>query len=56
MMIDRRLKRGIAVSLILAMLFTLVSFPLRADASSANYSIANDFMKYSINSKQVVFD
>ncbi|MCG7377490.1 dockerin type I domain-containing protein [Paenibacillus sp. ACRSA] len=51
MMIDRRLKRGIAVSLILAMLFTLVSFPLSADASSANYSIANDFMKYSINSK-----
>jgi len=33
------------------MLFTFASFKVRAEASSDNYSIANDFMKYSINSK-----
>lgn len=51
MMIHSRLKRGIAATLFLAMLFTFASFPANAEANGANYSIANDFMKYSINSK-----
>ncbi|MCR8657273.1 dockerin type I domain-containing protein [Paenibacillus endoradicis] len=51
MIIYSRLKRGIAVTLFLAILFTFASFPVSAEANSANYSIANDFMKYSINSK-----
>ncbi|MGI2296816.1 dockerin type I domain-containing protein [Paenibacillus sp. GXUN7292] len=51
MTIFSRLKRGIAITTFLAMLFTFASFPVSAEASGANYSIANDFMKYSINSK-----
>jgi hypothetical protein len=51
MTIHRRIKRSIAAALCLTMLFTFASFPVRADASSADYSIANEFMKYSINSR-----
>ncbi|AIQ50941.1 dockerin type I repeat-containing protein [Paenibacillus sp. FSL R7-0331] len=51
MTVHRTMKRSIAATLILAMLFTFASFPARAEASSADYSIANEFMKYSINSK-----
>lgn len=49
--IYRRLKSSIAAVLVLTLLFTVASFPGRAEASDANYSIANDYMKYSINSK-----
>lgn len=51
MTINRVLKRSIAATLFVTMLFTFASFPVRADASNADYSIANDFMKYAINSK-----
>ncbi|OMF95577.1 hypothetical protein [Paenibacillus sp. FSL R7-0337] len=47
----RTMKRSIAAAMILSMLFTFASFPVHADASNADYSIANEFMKYSINSK-----
>jgi trimeric autotransporter adhesin len=49
--IYRRLKRSIAATLFLTMLFSVASFPARADARSADYSIANEYMKYSIHSK-----
>ncbi|MFD2875436.1 hypothetical protein ACFTAO_04790 [Paenibacillus rhizoplanae] len=48
----RTMKRSIAAAIILSMLFTFASFPVHADASNADYSIANEFMKYSINSKK----
>ncbi|WP_139992711.1 hypothetical protein [Paenibacillus paridis] len=51
MTIHRAIKRSIAAALCLTMLFTFASFPIRADASGADYSIANEFMKYSINSR-----
>src|SRR5689334_2445205 len=51
MTINRAIKRSIAATLFLTMLFTFASFPARADASGTDYSIANDFMKYSINSR-----
>ncbi len=51
MTIHRTMKRSIAAILFLSMLFTFASFPVRANANSADYSIANEFMKYSINSK-----
>ncbi|MEK4009089.1 dockerin type I domain-containing protein [Paenibacillus sp. FSL H3-0333] len=47
----RTMKRSVAAAIILSMLFTFASFPVHADASNADYSIANEFMKYSINSK-----
>ena len=51
MTIHRTMKRSIAAILFLSMLFTFASFPVRANASNADYSIANEFMKYSINSR-----
>ncbi|MHA6480565.1 hypothetical protein ACX1C1_01305 [Paenibacillus sp. strain BS8-2] len=51
MTIHRTMKRSIAAILCLTLLFTFASFPDRADASNENYSIANEFMKYSINAK-----
>jgi hypothetical protein len=51
MTIYRRLKRSLAATLALVMLFGVASFPARADANNTDYSIANEFMKYSINSK-----
>lgn len=51
MTINRMVKRSIAAILFVTMLFTFASFPVRAEASRADYSIANEYMKYSINSR-----
>jgi len=51
MLIYNKLKRGIAMALLVTMLFTAASFPASANTVGADYSIANEFMKYSINSK-----
>jgi trimeric autotransporter adhesin len=51
MTIYSTMKRSIAAILLLSMLSTFASFPVRAQASNADYSIANEYMKYSINSR-----
>lgn len=51
MTINRMVKRSIAAILFVTMLFTFASFPVTAEASRADYAIANEYMKYSINSR-----